>query len=120
LVIGFFAGFGLLFLLFLGFEKFVTSRPLFPSPAVLDIDLILCYIQQFVIGLQYILFDVLIFIQYQAVENMTPTEASIELLPASILHVVSIIVGGKISYRFENPKVGLHNEWIEPQFILSL
>jgi hypothetical protein len=65
----------------------------------------LCYIQQFVTGWQFILFDILIFIQYQAVDNLTPTEASIKLLPASIIHVVATIVGGKISYKFENPKV---------------
>ncbi|KAI8881166.1 hypothetical protein K501DRAFT_274853 [Backusella circina FSU 941] len=48
LVIGFLAGFGLLLLIFLVFEKFISPCPLFSSSVVLDIHLALCYIQQFV------------------------------------------------------------------------
>ncbi|KAI8881544.1 hypothetical protein K501DRAFT_274507 [Backusella circina FSU 941] len=104
LVIGFFAGFGLLFLLFLIFEKFITPRPLFPSAVILDIHLILCYIQQFICGWNFILCDLLVFIQYQAVYNLTPTEASIQLLPVSLIHIIATVLAGRISYRFENPK----------------
>lgn len=105
LVIGFFVGFGLLFLIFLGFEKFITPHPLFPSPVILDIHLMLCYVQQFINGWNFMLCDLLLFIQYQAVENLTPTEASLRLLPAVIIHVAATVVAGKISYKFENPKV---------------
>jgi hypothetical protein len=120
LVIGFLAASGFLMVLFLAFEKFIVSCPLFPSQVILDVHLILCYVQQFVTGWQFIFFDILIFIQYQAVYDLTPTEASLRLLPALILNAIGSIVGGKVSYKLENPKVNINSIRNEPALRLKL
>ncbi|KAI8876123.1 MFS general substrate transporter [Backusella circina FSU 941] len=104
MVIGFLCGSVGLFMLFLIFEKFIASVPLFPSAVIMNKDLILCYIQQFANGWHYPLVNLVLFIEYQAVFGATTTEAALRLVPASILNVVSNYMGTRISYKLGSPK----------------
>ncbi|KAI8875622.1 MFS general substrate transporter [Backusella circina FSU 941] len=97
LVLGLLAGSIVMCLCFIIFEKVVTPWPLFPSEMLIESrDLVLSYLLVFICGWNYILFDLLIFIEYQTVYNATPTEAGLMLIPPTIVFIISSLVASKM------------------------
>jgi hypothetical protein len=105
LVIGFIAGSCGTLIVFLVFEKFVSPRPLFPSQVILDFHLMCVYIQRFMTGFCYVVFEVLVFIQLQAVYDTTATQAAIRLIPGTICLIICSITGSRLTRKLDRPKV---------------
>ncbi|KAI8888389.1 hypothetical protein K501DRAFT_268016 [Backusella circina FSU 941] len=91
IVIGLLIAASVLGLVFILYEKFVSSAPLFPSRIITDRDMALLYIHQFINGIFYITLILTPIITYQSVFNDTPTGASLKLLPAVVMFIISTI-----------------------------
>jgi hypothetical protein len=105
IVIGFLAGCVVLLLVFLAFEKYVTSHPLFPSTMIVDRNMIMCYVQQFVNGWNGGLPDIVLYILYQSVYNATIIESSLRLIGPMIVNIIFSLIGSKITRKVGHPKV---------------
>jgi hypothetical protein len=105
IVIGFLAGCVVLLLVFLAFENYVTSHPLFPSTMIVDINTIMCYVQQFVVGWNGGLPDIVLYILYQSVYNATIIESSLQLIGPMIVNIIFSFIGSKITHKVGHPKV---------------
>jgi hypothetical protein len=108
LVLGLLGGSIVTGIVFIIFEKVVTPWPLFPSAMVIENrDLVLSYLLVFICGWHYIVFDLLVFIEYQTVYNATPTEAGLVLIPSTISFIISSLVASKVLQWFKDIKVNV-------------
>lgn len=108
LVLGLLGGSIVAGIFFIIFEKVVTPWPLFPSAMVIENrDLVLSYLLVFICGWHYILFDLLIFIEYQTVYNATPTEAGLTLIAPTISFILSSLVASRVLQWFKDIKVNV-------------
>ncbi|KAI8888387.1 hypothetical protein K501DRAFT_268014 [Backusella circina FSU 941] len=105
LVIGLLVGSAIITLLFILFESFISSMPLFPSEIILDVRLGLAYLQVFLNGSQYVFFELFAFILYQSVYNASPTEAGLRLIPSTVCYILTNIAQSKITRLFRSSKI---------------
>jgi hypothetical protein len=107
------AGIAFIFVLF---EFYLSSMPLFPSEIILDMRLGLVYLQVFLNGAQYVLFELFAFIIYQSVYNASPTEAGLRLIPSTVCYILANIAQSKLTRLFRSSKVKCVCLLLEPLY----
>jgi hypothetical protein len=104
-VIGILVGSFVVGLVFILYEKFVASSPLFPSKIIMHKDMALVYLLQIIDGFYYIILTLTPVITFQSVFNNTSLVASLKLLPGVFTFIICNYIQPRIAKKLKTPKV---------------